>query len=143
MISLLGHILILTSNLMDISQCRQVYMSQNKERVISMLDILSNNDNLTTDELCYKSVSECMKAEYVLNPYQKLSYFNSGYNTLNAIIEEYQSNVEYRYHRYMIEKHAPSWLIEESHKQIDKDFINNTISKKHPMYSFIMETMNN
>ena len=47
---------------MDISQCRQVYMSQNKERVISMLDILSNNDNLTTDELCYKSVFECMKA---------------------------------------------------------------------------------
>ena len=143
MISLLGHILILTSNLMDISQCRQVYMSQNKERVISMLDILSNNDNLTTDELCYKSVFECMKAEYVLNPYQKLFYFNSGYNSLNAIIDKHQSNVEYRYHRYMIEKHAPTWLIEKSHKQMDKDFIIHTISKKHPMYSFIMETMNN
>ena len=143
MVNLIYLFVFLTSNLLNISMCREVYKTQDKERVISTLAILSDKENLTTDELCYKSVFECMNAEYVLNPYKKLSYFNSGYNTLNTIINENNSNAEYRYHRYMIEKYAPSWLIDKSHTQIDKKFIMNTISKEHPMYSFIMETMNN
>ena len=84
-----------------------------------------------------------MKADYVMNPYQKLSYFNKGYNSLNTLIDENKSNVEYRYHRFMIEKHAPSWLIEDDHTQLDKEYILTHITNKQPMYSFIIETIKN
>lgn len=130
-------------NSLNISQCREVYQSQDKTRVISTLEDLTSKDHLSNDELCYKSVFECMKADYVMNPYQKLSYFNKGYNSLNTLIDENKSNVEYRYHRFMIEKHAPSWLIEDDHTQLDKEYILTHITNKQPMYSFIMETIKN
>lgn len=130
-------------NSLNISQCREVYQSQDKTRVISILEDLTSKDHLSNDELCYKSVFECMKADYVMNPYQKLSYFNKGYNSLNTLIDENKSNVEYRYHRFMIEKHAPSWLIEDDHTQLDKEYILTHITNKQPMYSFIMETIKN
>ena len=130
-------------NSLNISQCREVYQSQDKTRVISTLEDLTSKDHLSNDELCYKSVFECMKADYVMNPYQKLSYFNKGYNSLNTLIDENKSNVEYRYHRFMIEKHAPSWLIEDDHTQLDKEYILTNITNKQPMYSFIMETIKN
>ena len=130
-------------NSLNISQCREVYQSQDKTRVISTLQDLTSKDHLSNDELCYKSVFECMKADYVMNPYQKLSYFNKGYNSLNTLIDENKSNVEYRYHRFMIEKHAPSWLIEDDHTQLDKEYILTHITNKQPMYSFIMETIKN
>ena len=130
-------------NSLNIYQCREVYQSQDKTRVISTLEDLTSKDHLSNDELCYKSVFECMKADYVMNPYQKLSYFNKGYNSLNTLIDENKSNVEYRYHRFMIEKHAPSWLIEDDHTQLDKEYILTHITNKQPMYSFIMETIKN
>ena len=130
-------------NSLNISQCREVYQSQDKTLVISTLQDLTSKDHLSNDELCYKSVFECMKADYVMNPYQKLSYFNKGYNSLNTLIDENKSNVEYRYHRFMIEKHAPSWLIEDDHTQLDKEYILTHITNKQPMYSFIMETIKN
>jgi hypothetical protein len=135
--------ILITVNSLNISQCREVYQSQDKTRVISTLKDLTSKDHLSKDELCYKSVFECMKADYVMNPYQKLSYFNKGYNSLNTLIDENKSNVEYRYHRYMIEKYAPSWLIDENHTKLDKEYILAHITKKQPMYSFIMETINN
>ena len=141
--NILLYIILFTINFLNISRCREVYQSQDKTRVISILEDLNNKEHLSKDELCYKSVFECMKADYVMNPYQKLSYFNKGYNSLNTLIDENKSNVEYRYHRYMIEKHAPSWLIEDDHTQIDKEYIIMNIRKKQPMYSFIMDTINN
>tara|TARA_B100000497_G_scaffold13939_1_gene16047 strand:- start:9356 stop:9784 length:429 start_codon:yes stop_codon:yes gene_type:complete len=141
--NILIYIILFTINFLNISRCREVYQSQDKTRVISILEDLNNKELLSKDELCYKSVFECMKADYVMNPYQKLSYFNKGYNSLNTLIDENKSNVEYRYHRYMIEKHAPSWLIEDDHTQIDKEYIIMNITKKQPMYSFIMDTINN
>ena len=141
--NILIYIILFTINFLNISRCREVYQSQDKTRVISILEDLNNKEVLSKDELCYKSVFECMKADYVMNPYQKLSYFNRGYNSLNTLIDENKSNVEYRYHRYMIEKHAPSWLIEDDHTQIDKEYIIMNITKKQPMYSFIMDTINN
>jgi len=140
--SFICFILIIVNSL-NISQCREVYQSQDKTRVISTLEDLTSKDHLSNDELCYKSVFECMKADYVMNPYQKLSYFNKGYNSLNTLIDENKSNVEYRYHRFMIEKHAPSWLIEDDHTQLDKEYILTHITNKQPMYSFIMETIKN
>ena len=141
--NILLYIILFTINFLNISRCREVYQSQDKTRVISILEDLNNKEHLSKDELCYKSVFEFMKADYVMNPYQKLSYFNKGYNSLNTLIDENKSNVEYRYHRYMIEKHAPSWLIEDDHTQIDKEYIIMNITKKQPMYSFIMDTINN
>ena len=121
---------------------REIYKSQDEDRVKYALKVLSNKSNLTSDESCYKAVFECMNAEYLINPYQKLSSFNRGYSTLNALINRYRNNAEYRYHRYMIEKNAPSWLIDTNHMKNDRSVVRARLNKQHPMYSFIMKTMN-
>ena len=49
---------------------REIYKSQDEDRVKYALKVLSNKSNLTSDESCYKAVFECMNAEYLINPSQ-------------------------------------------------------------------------
>jgi len=102
---------------------------------------LESKTSLTSDELCYKAVFQCMKAEYLYNPYQKLNSFKKGYSTLNNLISKNANNVEYKYHRYMIEKHTPSWLLDNNHMTSDKAFVKANLKTNHPMYSFITKTI--
>jgi|TARA_B110000503_G_C7173191_1_gene425449 hypothetical protein len=124
-----------------VSQYRAVYQSQNEDKVIAALKVLESKSSLTSDELCYKAVFQCMKAEYVYNPYQKLNSFKKGYSTLNNLISKNATNVEYKYHRYMIEKHTPSWLMDVNHMAADKAYVKANLKTNHPMYSFITKTI--
>ena len=125
----------------SIQDIRTVYQSQNEEQVLAMLKKLEQKSEISADERCYKAVFQCMKADYLTWPADKLSAFKKGYSELNTVINRYPSNAEYRYHRYMIEKHTPSWLIEESHMAKDKAFVKSNIPSSHPMYSFITKTI--
>jgi hypothetical protein len=133
--------LILVFYTASVSQYRSVYQSQNEDKVIAALEVLESKSSLTSDELCYKAVFQCMKAEYITNPYQKLSSFKKGYSTLNALIAKNATNVEYKYHRYMIEKYTPAWLIDINHMTTDKAFVKTNLKTNHPMYSFITKTI--
>ena len=133
--------LILVFYTSTISQYRLVYQSQDEGEVTAMLKVLESKTSRTSDELCYKAVFQCMKAEYLYNPYQKLNSFKKGYSTLNNLISKNANNVEYKYHRYMIEKHTPSWLLDNNHMTSDKAFVKANLKTNHPMYSFITKTI--
>ena len=125
----------------NISDVRNVYKSQNEDRVLASLKDLEQKSSLSTDERCYKAVFLCMKADYLTWPSDKLAAFKKGYGELNKVISENENNAEFRYHRYMIEKYTPSWLIEVNHMAKDKAFVKANLSLTHPMYSFIMKTI--
>lgn len=125
----------------SIENIRAVYQSQDEEKVLATLKQLETKVLLSPDEKCYKAVFLCMKADYLLWPNDKLAAFRKGYAELNELIDAYPTNAEYKYHRYMIEKHTPSWLVEVSHMKSDKAFVKATMNSNHPMYSFMLNTL--
>lgn len=137
---ILGLLLLLTaySSGVDI---RAVYQTQDEDKVLAALDQLEAKSGLSTDERFYKAVFTCMKADYLTWPNDKLAAFKKGYAELNKVIKANPSNVEYRYHRYMIEKHTPSWLIEVNHMAEDKAYVKANLKSDQPMFSFISKTI--
>jgi hypothetical protein len=133
--------LLLLISFSSIADLRMVYQSQDEGKVLKALNELEAMSMLTTDQKCYKAVFLCMKAEYLTWPIEKLSAFKKGYADLNSIIDSNAQNAEYYYHRYMIEKHSPSWLLDVNHMPEDKAFVKANMKSSHPMYSFVTKTI--
>ena len=133
--------LILLLSYSSISDYRSVYKSQDEDKVLTALKELEAKSTLTADEQCYKAVFLCMKADYLTWPQDKLAAFKKGYGELNSLITKNSSKTEYRYHRYMIEKHTPSWLIDINHMKEDKAYVKANMKSSHPMYSFVSKTI--
>jgi hypothetical protein len=136
---LLAFILLLSYG--SISDYRTVYKSQDEDKVVAALKELEAKSTLTSDEQCYKAVFLCMKADYLTWPNEKLSAFKKGYRDLNILVGKYPQNAEYKYHRYMIEKFTPSWLIDVNHMSADKAYVKANMDATHPMYSFVFKTI--
>lgn len=136
---LLAFILLLSYS--SVSDYRKVYQSQNEDKVLTALKELENKSMLTADEQCYKAVFLCMKADYLSWPNDKLAAFKKGYGDLNKVIAANPTNAEYRYHRYMIEKHTPSWLIDVNHMAKDIAYVKANLKSTHPMYAFVTKTI--
>jgi hypothetical protein len=134
-------LLLLLISFSSIADLRMVYQSQDEGKVLKALNELEAMSMLTTDQKCYKAVFLCMKAEYLTWPIEKLSAFKKGYADLNSIIDSNAQNAEYYYHRYMIEKHSPSWLLDVNHMPEDKAFVKANMKSSHPMYSFVTKTI--
>jgi|TARA_B110000908_G_scaffold147533_1_gene179330 hypothetical protein len=134
-------ILLFIISLSSIADLRMVYQSQDEDKVLNALKELETKSMLTADEQCYKAVFLCMKADYLTWPMEKLSAFKKGYADLNSIIDSNAHNAEYYYHRYMIEKHSPSWLLDVNHMTEDKAFVKANMKSSHPMYSFVTKTI--
>jgi len=113
----------LTISAFSVSDLREIYESQEEDKVMSSLKQLESKKSLSKDEECYKAVFTCLKAKFVTNPYTKITSFNTGYALLEKVIKDSPNNVEYRFHRYMIETNAPSWLFDELHTEEDKRYI--------------------
>jgi hypothetical protein len=124
-----------------VQDCRNAYKIQSKDKILNLLEKLEDKASKTNDEKCYEAVFLCLKADYSSNPYTKLSSFNSGYKKLNALIAKNSANVEYRYHRFMIETKAPSFLIDDSHVSADRKFVKTNLKKSNPLYSIIIKTI--
>lgn len=118
----------------SISNLREAYISQSEIHITNLYKSLKKKDTRTADEECYFAVFECLQAKYSYNPYSKYSFFNDGYNRLNKVIKIHPTNPEYRYHRLMIEKNAPAFLIEKPHDTEDKAVIKKFLNKNHPLY---------
>jgi hypothetical protein len=134
-------LLIILASYTTISDIHEVYKGQKEEEVLATLKMLESKRILTSDEQCYKAVFLCMKADYLTWPTDKLAAFKKGYKDLNSIIAKHPTNSEYRYHRYMIEKFAPSWLMDVNHMAADKAYVKANLASSHPMYSFITKTI--
>lgn len=127
--------------LAPISDLRVTYLSQDENKITKMYDALKSNKLRSADEECYFAVFECLQAKYSYNPYTKFTYFNNGYTRLNTLITKHKINAEYRYHRIMIEKNAPSFLIEKNHFKEDKEVIKRYAIKGHPLYVEMVKTI--
>lgn len=125
----------------SVSDLRTVYQSQNEDKVLTALKELENKSTLTADEQCYRAVFLCMKADYLSWPNDKLAAFKKGYADLNKVIAANPTNAEYRYHRFMVEKHTPSWLIDVNHMAKDKAYVKANLKSSHPMYAFVTKTI--
>jgi len=136
---LLAFILLLSYG--SISDYRAVYKTQDEDKVLAAFKELEAKSTLTSDEQCYKAVFLCMKADYLTWPQDKLAAFKKGYGDLNKVIAANPTNAEYRYHRYMIEKHTPGWLIDVDHKTKDKAYVKANLKSSHPMYAFVTKTI--
>ncbi len=118
----------------SVADMRSVYLTQDETKITKMYKLLKARQQLSPDEECYFAAFECLQAKYSINPYSKYNYFSSGYNRLNGLINKYSSNPEYRYHRLMIEKNAPAFLIEKNHILQDKSIIKKYNKIGHPLY---------
>ncbi len=125
----------------DISQYRTAYEKQDESAILNYVEELAGKKSRTNDEECYYGAFLCLKAKFSNNPYTKYSSFNKGYKLLNSLIIKDPTNVEYRYHRFMVETKAPSFLIENSHTIKDKAFIKENLKTDHPLYTLINKTI--
>ncbi|MBX9850354.1 MAG: hypothetical protein K2X86_01190 [Cytophagaceae bacterium] len=78
--------------------------------------------------LCgYKAGATMMMANYVTNPFSKLSYFNTGKDMLEKAITSDDKNVELRFLRFGVQSNAPSFLGYIDHLETDKKFLLETV----------------
>lgn len=125
----------------DVSELRAAYAAQDEVVIERLWSSLDSKKNLNNVERCYYHAFTCLMAKYSSNPYSKLKYFNQGYAGLNKMVVADPSNVELRYHRYMIERNAPSFLIDTDHTKRDLQVIRNNLTDKHPLYDLISKTV--
>ena len=71
----------------------------------------------------YKACATMMMANYVFNPFRKMSYFSKGKNLLERSIEADKENVELRFLRFSIQNNIPSFLFYKGSINSDKTFL--------------------
>ena len=71
----------------------------------------------------YKASAHMMMANYVVNPFTKLSYFSKGKKLLEKAIEASKANVELRFLRFAVQSNIPAFLGYSSNRQTDKGFL--------------------
>lgn len=91
------------------------------EKLVNLLE--SNDAKQHPLLLGYKGSATMMMANYVVNPFTKLSYFEEGKNMLEKAIKDDSENVELRFLRYAAQTNAPSFLGYDEHIASDKEFL--------------------
>lgn len=71
----------------------------------------------------YLGAVTVIQAKHAINPFVKLSYFNSGKKILENAISSSPQNVELRFLRYGIQLNAPAFLNYRSNREADRDFL--------------------
>ena len=75
----------------------------------------------------YRAASTMMMANYVFNPFSKLSYFNKGKKMLGTAINADGKNVELRFIRFGVQTNVPSFLGYNNYVERDKIFLKQSI----------------
>ncbi len=96
------------------------------KNMISISEKYSVAENSTL--VAYNACATMMMANYVYNPFSKLSYFNEGKKLLEQCITVDSANIEIRYLRFTIQTKAPSFLGYNSSIEKDKLFLRREIS---------------
>lgn len=72
---------------------------------------------------CYKGVALMMKANFSMNPYLKLSYFNKGKTLIAEAVKRDPTNIEIRFIRFCAQTNAPFFLGYNNEIETDKHTI--------------------
>ncbi len=105
---------------------KAAYESQSCHKILTLLDIYNEKNNALLGG--YKACARMMMANYVINPYSKLSNFNEGKNLLEKCIKAESKNIELRFLRFSVQTKAPSLLGYKSSIKSDKQILINSIS---------------
>ena len=100
------------------------------EKLIDLLASCGENEYL----LCgYKAGATMMMANYVNNPFSKLSYFNKGKEVLEKAIAADDKNTELRFLRFGVQSNAPSFLGYNDQLENDKKILLDALSSLKDM----------
>lgn len=125
-----------------LDELRLVYRKQDEKGIERLMPKLESKKR-TSHEECYYGSFLCLKAKFATNPYYKYKYFNQGYTVLNQVIQKNPKNPEFRFHRYMVEKNAPSFLIKVNHREEDEAIIRKHLKPEDPLYPVIKKYLDN
>lgn len=128
-------VLFTTSNLIfagvpSVTEVRNLYQkaaleSKSCTKIITLLDSYTEKNNALLAG--YKACATMIMANYVSNPYSKLSNFREGKNLLEKCIKTDNENIELRFLRFSVQSKAPSFLGYNSSIKSDKKFLINSI----------------
>ena len=94
-------------------------------KIITLLDTYNEKNNALLAG--YKACATMMMANYVINPYSKLSNFKEGKMLLEKCIKADNDNIELRFLRFSVQSKAPSFLGYHTSINSDKTFLINSI----------------
>lgn len=118
------------SDLPSISEVRTLYQkaATSKSNCEELLNRLAScNKNTHTLYYGYKGSATMMMAQYVSNPFTKLSYFKRGKKMLEAAIATDKNNIELRFLRLAVQQKAPAFLGYKHSIDADKTFLLNAV----------------
>lgn len=75
----------------------------------------------------YRASGTMMMANYVFNPFSKLSYFKKGKKMLSAAIAADAQNIELRFIRFGVQTNVPSFLGYNDYVEKDKMFLKKSL----------------
>lgn len=76
----------------------------------------------------YRACATMMMAQFVFNPFAKISYFKKGRNMLESAIAADPGNIELRLLRFCTQLDIPSFLGYNDNLKEDKQFLLNSLS---------------
>lgn len=114
----------------SVTEVRNLYQkaaieSKSCTKIITLLDSYTEKNNALLAG--YKACATMMMANYVSNPYSKLSNFREGKNLLEKCIKTDSENIELRFLRFSVQSKAPSFLGYNSSIKSDKKYLINSI----------------
>ena len=95
------------------------------KKLISILQFYNEGNNALLAG--YKACATMMMANYVFNPFRKLSYFSKGKSLLEKSIAADKENIELRFLRFSIQNNIPSFLGYKGSINTDKIFLMNRL----------------
>lgn len=97
--------------------------AHDKDVCKQMIDKLEKPSQNSAVHLAYLGGFQTIWANHVLNPIDKLKTFKQGKKNIEQAINKEPGNVEIRFIRLSIQKHAPIFLGYHNNIQEDRDFI--------------------
>lgn len=109
----------------SISEIRKLYaMAATDENSFNKLKSLLEKESKRTAILDgYYGSTLMIEANYLVNPFSKLSAFNNGKTILEKAIKTEPNNIELRYLRFTIQSEAPGILNYDDNLKEDKKYI--------------------
>ena len=115
----------------DIQTIRKMFTEavEKKEKAEHLISVLSSKPKTPLINGYLGAVNMVM-AKHAINPFSKLSFFNTGKGYLDSSIKQNNSDPELRLLRYTIQVSAPSFLSYNSEISADRAFLMNSLNSE-------------
>lgn len=123
---------VITNKCPTVPDVRQLYKQAAESKsacnnlITSIQDCPSTSDPVLTG---YQAAATMMMAQYVVNPFSKLSWFRKGRKLLDHTLTQHPQHTELRFLRFTIQTNAPGMLGYNDEIGIDKTFLLNAIGE--------------